>query len=87
MAVNLISTNEKITTIHKEYCKACELCIHHCPQKILYLDSSINTLGHHPVAVKNPDKCTACGNCALMCPDMAITLEEVNSNDRKIDEG
>ena len=60
--------------INKERCKACELCINFCNQNNLCLSEEINARGFHPVRLIDKDNCTACGNCALMCPDMCITV-------------
>lgn len=61
---------------HIELCKACELCIKFCPQGTLGLDkNSINASGYHPISAVNPDSCTGCAICALMCPDMVIEVE------------
>lgn len=63
-------------TIDLTYCKGCELCTSACPMKILELDQNqMNAKGYHPVHVTNPEKCTGCASCAIMCPDCAITVE------------
>jgi len=59
--------------IATEICKGCELCIAACPQKSLALSSSINRKGYrYAELVQN--NCTGCINCALVCPDSAITV-------------
>lgn len=59
-----------------EQCKACKLCVHFCPQGILGLNEhTVNSLGYHPVTILNPELCTGCGICALMCPDLIIVVE------------
>jgi len=56
-----------------EICKACELCITACPQDCLELSPSLNSKGYRYVQLKN-DSCTGCLNCAIVCPDSAITV-------------
>lgn len=59
--------------IATEICKGCELCIAACPQKSLALSSSINRKGYR-YAELVLNNCTGCINCALVCPDSAITV-------------
>lgn len=59
--------------IATEICKGCELCIASCPQNSLALSSSINRKGYR-FAELVQDNCTGCINCALVCPDSAITV-------------
>ncbi|MBO8159533.1 4Fe-4S binding protein [Thermosyntropha sp.] len=61
---------------YSDRCKACELCIKFCPKGALGLDKkNINALGYHPATVVDPERCTGCGTCALMCPDLVIEVE------------
>lgn len=54
-------------------CKGCELCITACPQESLGLSSQINKNGYRYAELVQ-DNCTGCVNCALVCPDVAITV-------------
>jgi len=56
-----------------EICKGCELCIASCPQNSLALSASINHKGYRYAELVQ-DNCTGCINCALVCPDSAITV-------------
>ena len=61
--------------VNENLCKGCELCVNACPQKIIALDKSkINVKGYHPAALTAPEKCVGCKACAIMCPDIAITV-------------
>ncbi|MFH0990749.1 MAG: ferredoxin family protein [bacterium] len=59
--------------IEVEICKGCELCINACPQNSLHLSGKINLKGYR-FAELAQDNCTGCINCALVCPDSAITV-------------
>ena len=64
-------------SFEQDLCKGCSLCVEVCPVNILILDESkINARGYHPADVTDNDKCIACQNCALMCPDLVITVEK-----------
>ena len=49
------------------WCKACNLCIAFCPQKVFEPDREGKP------AIAHPEKCTQCAICWLHCPDFAIT--------------
>ena len=67
----------KSITFNEERCKGCELCIGVCPKKIISLDKGkINKKGYHPASVQDSDACTACGQCYMICPDVAIRVEK-----------
>lgn len=56
------------------FCKGCELCVAHCPPKVLELDhEKLTPKGYHPARIVR-DGCTGCAICALVCPDAAITV-------------
>jgi len=66
-------------TFEEDLCKDCGLCVSVCPTKILTLDSEkLNKKGYHPVGVIEPENCIACINCALICPDLVITVEKLD---------
>lgn len=57
-------------------CKGCEMCVNACPKHIIALaKDKLNSKGYHPAEQTDPDKCVGCASCALMCPDVAITVE------------
>lgn len=58
-----------------ETCKGCGLCVHYCPMKCLAIkEDDTNSFGLHYVYTADPDKCIGCANCAVMCPDGALTV-------------
>mgnify|MGYP000061583542 FL=1 len=65
-------------TFKEDICKGCGLCVNACPMKIISLDNNkINAKGYHPATIVDMDKCIACASCALMCPDVVITVERL----------
>ena len=53
------------------------MCVSVCPLKIMEIDKSItNKKGYHAARNIGIEKCIACGNCAITCPDAVITLEK-----------
>lgn len=53
--------------IHKERCKGCEICVVLCPVQVLDMQD-------FKVHVVDIEKCTACMQCELRCPDFAIEV-------------
>ena len=60
--------------IDGERCKGCTLCIEYCPKKCISLSEALNLKGYFVAAFDAAGECSACGNCALMCPDVAIEV-------------
>lgn len=61
--------------ISVEGCKGCELCVTHCPTKCLSIEKTdTNSFGLHYAYLEHEEKCIACKNCAVICPDAAITV-------------
>jgi 2-oxoglutarate ferredoxin oxidoreductase subunit delta len=61
-------------TIRSERCKACGLCIAHCPKQLLHPSPTLNETGYHTTMQSEPEKCNGCAICALMCPDICYTI-------------
>ena len=48
----------------------------HVQKEILAIDTDyINQKGYNPAKVVDAEKCVGCASCALMCPDVVITVE------------
>ena len=62
--------------INSEWCKGCYLCVSTCPREVLDIDRARWTGSFHPVYVREIERCTACRNCELLCPDLAIEVIE-----------
>ena len=63
-------------TINETLCKGCGLCVDACPKNLLELATDhINAKGYHTSTMKDQSQCVGCASCAIMCPDVAITVE------------
>ena len=62
--------------INTEWCKGCHICVEVCPRQVLDVDDCSFVRGFHPVRVARGESCTVCRQCELLCPDLAITVEE-----------
>jgi len=61
----------KNITIHHEWCKQCDICLHYCPVKVFEKDET------GKIIVAHPERCTGCLQCPKRCPDMAIFVDGV----------
>ena len=71
-------------TINTEWCKGCYICVEACPHHVLEVDHDVFVRGLHPVVVARPDKCTRCLQCELLCPDLAIMVEDEQSEEQRV---
>ena len=60
--------------IDRELCKSCGYCITACPRDVIVFEKGFNAMACHPAAPGSIDKCTGCGLCAIVCPDIAIEV-------------
>ena len=62
--------------IDHERCKACYLCVSVCPKDIIKITERINKSGYTYVEVQadKAHECSGCKSCAIMCPDIAISV-------------
>ena len=65
--------------IDRDRCKGCELCIEHCPNHRIELEKALNKKGYTPARFRekveeNEKGCTACAQCATVCPEVAIEV-------------
>ncbi|GHV82934.1 4Fe-4S ferredoxin [Spirochaetia bacterium] len=61
-------------TINRELCKGCLLCVRVCAAKSLEADKELNNQGVYPALIAQASKCTGCGNCFEVCPDVCICV-------------
>ena len=60
--------------IDSNKCKSCYLCVDVCPKKIIKKSELTGKTGEPIVEFKDNNKeCMGCAQCALVCPDIAIT--------------
>ncbi|MGI6087570.1 MAG: 4Fe-4S dicluster domain-containing protein [Kiritimatiellia bacterium] len=67
-------------TVNKTYCKGCGLCIEVCPRKLLSLTNDYNQQGQPLAQLDRDGICIGCRQCALICPDAAIEIEQIENN-------
>jgi len=60
--------------IDEKKCKSCYLCVDVCPKKLIKPEGKTGKTGQATASFKDLNKeCLACTQCALVCPDLAIT--------------
>ena len=63
--------------VDREVCKGCGLCVAACPKGVLEIGKEMNTKGYFPAVQVRPEDCVFCAICCTMCPDVAITINEI----------
>ena len=58
--------------INANWCKGCSFCVQFCPTRVLEMSPEFNAKGYHPPYVNNPDACTDCKFCEIICPEFSI---------------
>lgn len=61
--------------IWEEKCKGCGLCVVACSYDNLEISKKSNSKGYFP-PIDLGVKCTDCGRCFTICPDVAIKIGE-----------
>ena len=62
--------------INQDWCKRCYLCLELCPKQVYTKGDKVSPKGGLPVEVRNIKDCSGCRQCELLCPDLAITVEQ-----------
>lgn len=47
-----------------------------CSRHILRAGEELNSLGYYAVEMTDMERCTGCGSCALICPDLVINVQK-----------
>jgi 2-oxoglutarate ferredoxin oxidoreductase subunit delta len=63
-------------SIDSELCKGCEYCLSLCPRQVIRLSKDYNSMGHRYAVIESDDRCTRCRSCAIICPDIAIIINQ-----------
>lgn len=53
------------------------MCISQCESDVLTTSKNRNAKGYLATEASDPANCIGCMRCELICPDMAITVEDV----------
>ena len=60
--------------VNDKLCKGCGLCTTACRKELLYLSEEFNAKGYNVARQKAGHGCVGCKLCAVICPDIAITV-------------
>lgn len=63
--------------IKSDLCKGCDICIESCPKHVYTRSSKENKKGVYLPCPVNEGDCNICQLCELICPDQAITVEDI----------
>ena len=64
-------------TIFKDWCKKCGICSSFCPKNVIGQDEDGGPI------FERPEDCIGCRFCELHCPDFAITVTEIPSEQKE----
>ena len=58
--------------INHQWCKGCYICLEVCPKKVFEKSPEVAEKGFNPIIAVHPEQCSYCGQCELLCPDLAL---------------
>jgi len=67
--------------VDETYCKGCHLCISQCRKAVLAVSCIRNAKGYLIPEAREPENCSGCLQCEMICPDMAIIVEGQNDEE------
>ncbi len=77
------SDNQTSVTIHRHYCKGCEICVEVCPKEVLRMIVATDRWEGSLVEVVDIEACNACMLCEYQCPDFAIEVYSARKDMKK----
>jgi NAD-dependent dihydropyrimidine dehydrogenase PreA subunit len=63
--------------VNSALCKECQYCREVCETGVFESSGLFNKAGYRYIIPKNAELCNGCMKCFTICPDFAITVEEV----------
>ena len=65
--------------VDEKLCKGCYFCIEKCPNEVLTKSETIGPKGYLIAKVNESEKCSGCRTCERICPDFAISVNEIEN--------
>jgi NAD-dependent dihydropyrimidine dehydrogenase PreA subunit len=63
--------------VNSALCKECQYCREVCEPGVFESSGLFNQAGYRYIVPKHAESCNGCMKCFTICPDFAITVEEV----------
>ena len=75
--MNQVSKRQFKPEVNPALCKECQYCCEVCEPGVFESSGLFNQAGYRYIIPKRPEMCNGCMKCFTICPDFAITIEEV----------
>ncbi|MBP2626689.1 MAG: hypothetical protein H6Q68_1400 [Firmicutes bacterium] len=74
-----MATTKKTFDVIVEHnaCKGCGYCKEVCGVKVFENAQELNSQGYRYMTAAHREKCVGCLRCFMVCPDFAITVNEM----------